>query len=119
MSWDLIGTIGNDHRTIGALEIALTPERHGIAMSGGKGKTSTKAPTDVRRLSETFSLSAEKVAELVRASRMSAKVDNALVQDRYQLYHHAFFFTEKGEWAVVQQGMKILMPDAIIGYPTG
>jgi hypothetical protein len=41
----------------------------------------------------------------VRASRMPAKVDNALVQDGYQLYHHAFFFTEKGEWAVVQQGM--------------
>jgi hypothetical protein len=32
-------------------------------------------------------------------------VDNALVQDGYQLYHHAFFFTVKGEWAVVQQGM--------------
>lgn len=91
--------------TTGALKIALTPERHGIAMAGGKGKTSTKAPTDIQRLGETFSLSAEKVAELVRASRMSAKVDNALVQDGYQLYHHAFFFTEKGEWAVVQQGM--------------
>ena len=43
--------------------------------------------------------------ELIRASRMSAKVDSALVQDGYQIYHHAFFFTEKGEWAVVQQGM--------------
>jgi uncharacterized protein len=36
---------------------------------------------------------------------LSAKVDNALVQDGYQLYHHAFMFTENGEWAVVQQGM--------------
>jgi hypothetical protein len=36
---------------------------------------------------------------------MSAKVDNALVQDGYQLYHHAFFFIENGEWAAVQQGM--------------
>jgi hypothetical protein len=32
-------------------------------------------------------------------------VDNALVQDGYQLYHHAFFFSEEGKWAVVQQGM--------------
>lgn len=91
--------------TTGALKMALTPERHGIAMAGGKGKTSTKAPSDIQRLGDTFSFSADKVAELVRASRMSAKVDNALVQDGYQLYHHAFFFTEKGEWAVVQQGM--------------
>jgi hypothetical protein len=36
---------------------------------------------------------------------MSAKVDNAAVQDGYQIYHHCFFFTNKGSWAVVQQGM--------------
>jgi hypothetical protein len=44
-------------------------------------------------------------APLVYASRMSAKVDSAAVQDGYQLYHHAFFFTPSGEWCVVQQGM--------------
>ena len=77
--------------------MALSPERHGIAVAGGKGKTSTKASTDIKRLGESFSLTSEKVDELVRASRMSAKVDNALVQDGYQLYHHAFFFTENGE----------------------
>ena len=42
---------------------------------------------------------------LVYASRMSAKVDSAAVQDGYQLYHHAFFFTPSGDWCVVQQGM--------------
>ena len=36
---------------------------------------------------------------------MSAKVDSAAVQDGYQLYHHAFFFTPLGHWCVVQQGM--------------
>jgi hypothetical protein len=36
---------------------------------------------------------------------MSAKVDSAAVQDGYQIYHHSFFFTEKGSWAVIQQGM--------------
>src|SRR5688572_12186764 len=36
---------------------------------------------------------------------MSAKVDSAAVQDGYQLYHHAFFFTPSGGWCVVQQGM--------------
>ena len=42
---------------------------------------------------------------LIYASRMSAKVDSAAVQDGYQIYHHSFFFTDKGSWAVVQQGM--------------
>jgi hypothetical protein len=36
---------------------------------------------------------------------MSAKVDSALVQDGFQLYHHVFFFSRGGAWAVVQQGM--------------
>jgi len=91
--------------TTGALKIALSPERHNIAVAGGKGKTSGKAPSDIERLGEVFSLSSAKVHELTRASRMSAKVDNALVQDGYQLYHHAFFVTKSGDWAVVQQGM--------------
>lgn len=91
--------------TTGALKIALSPERHGIAVAGGKGKTSGKAPSDIERLGDVFTLSDARVHALTRASRMSAKVDNALVQDGYQLYHHAFFFTGSGEWAVVQQGM--------------
>jgi hypothetical protein len=36
---------------------------------------------------------------------MSAKVDNAAVQDGYSLYHHVILFDERGDWAVVQQGM--------------
>lgn len=91
--------------TTGALKMAVSPQRHGIAVAGGKGKTSGKTPADIQRLGEVFSFGPEKVSELIRASRMSAKVDNALIQDGYQLYHHTFMFTENGEWAVVQQGM--------------
>ncbi len=32
-------------------------------------------------------------------------MDNSALQDGYQLYHHSFFFTKDGSWAVVQQGM--------------
>jgi hypothetical protein len=91
--------------TTGALKMALSLERHGIAVAGGKGRTSAKAPSDIQRLGKDISLSPAKVDQLVQASKMAAKVDNALVQDGYQLYHHAFFFSEEGKWAVVQQGM--------------
>lgn len=91
--------------TTGALKQAISPERHGIGVAGGKGRTSGKSPEDIQRLGDAFSITSRKVDELIRASRMSAKVDSALVQDGYQIYHHAFFFTENGEWAVVQQGM--------------
>jgi hypothetical protein len=36
---------------------------------------------------------------------MAAKVDSVAVQDGYQLYRHAFFFSEAGHWCVVQHGM--------------
>jgi len=91
--------------TCGALKVAISPEEHGIAVAGGKGKTSKKTPSEVEQIGDLFSLSSEKTGTLVRASRMSAKVDNACVQDGYSLYHHSFFFTENGKWAVVQQGM--------------
>ncbi len=77
----------------------------GIFICGGKGKTSRKTPDEIRSWGEKLSLSAQGAENLVYNSKMSAKVDSALVQDGFQLYHHAFFFSKKGSWAVVQQGM--------------
>jgi hypothetical protein len=69
---------------------------------GGKGAVSRKTPGEIVMACERLSIDP---APLVYASRMSAKVDSAAVQDGYQLYHHAFFFTPSGAWCVVQQGM--------------
>jgi hypothetical protein len=77
----------------------------GITVCGGKGKTSLKTPAEIREMSQVFGLSSYKTESLVYASKMSAKTDNALIQDSYQLYHHCFFFTERGEWIVIQQGI--------------
>jgi len=91
--------------TCGALKEALNAEEHGIVVCGGKGGVSRKAPEEIIAGACTFNLRTKTANSLVKASRMSAKVDNALVQDGYQLYHHAFFFDEKAHWAVVQQGI--------------
>lgn len=88
----------------GALKQALVPEEHGICVAGGK-RESRKAPEEIRTACETWNLSSAKAENLAYASKMSAKVDNALVQDSYDIYAHFFFLTEKGNWAVVQQGM--------------
>jgi len=98
---------GTTTTTCGALKVAIDPEEMGIAVAGGKGRTSRKTPDEIRAISESdaFSISDDTVNDLVYSSRMSAKVDNTCVQDGYQLYHHCFIFTEKGDWAVVQQGM--------------
>lgn len=89
----------------GVLKQAVDPEEHGIAVCGGKGKTSRKTPSELTEIGEIFGLSTRKIRDLKYTSRMSAKVDNAAIQAGYHLYHHAFFLAEGGEWAVVQQGM--------------
>lgn len=96
---------GTTTTTCGALKVALSPEEHGIAVTGGKGATSRKAPEEIGRIGEVFSLSSDKIDRLKYSSRMAAKVDSSCIQDGYELYHHCFFFTEDGGWAVVQQGM--------------
>ena len=89
----------------GVLKKALKPEEHGVAVCGGKGKTSLKTPEEIREWSGKFAFSNADVERLVYSSMMSAKVDNAAIQAGYPLYHHAFFLSDNGNWAVVQQGM--------------
>ena len=74
----------------------------GFFAGGGKGAASRKTPFEIAEACDRLSIDPQ---PLVYASRMSAKVDSAAVQDGYQLYHHAFFFTPTGRWCVVQQGM--------------
>ncbi|MHC4798853.1 MAG: DUF763 domain-containing protein [Planctomycetota bacterium] len=74
----------------------------GIHVAGGKGGTSRKTPDQIARVADNRSLQGNK---LIYASRMSAKVDSAAVQDGYQIYSHHFFYSDHNHWCVVQQGM--------------
>lgn len=91
--------------TLGALKESLNKTNLGIKIAGGKGKTSRKAPKEIEIFGEELNLPTNKITELIYSSRMSAKVDNSLIQDNYQLYHHCLILNEKGSWAVIQQGM--------------
>jgi hypothetical protein len=74
----------------------------GFFVAGGKGRAALRTPDNILSFGKALSTNPD---ELVHASRLSAKVDNVGLQDGYKLYHHAFFFTSDGRWAVVQQGM--------------
>jgi hypothetical protein len=90
-----------------ALKEAIRGEERelGIFICGGKGKTSRKTPQEILTWGDRLGLPEPRASQLVYTSRMTAKVDSALVQDGFQLYHHSFFFTRTGAWTVVQQGM--------------
>jgi hypothetical protein len=89
---------------IGALKRGLKPleSELGIHVCGGRGQHSRKTPDELRLLGERTGFDAP---QLVRASRLVAKVDSAAVQDGFDLYLHGFFVTDDGKWTVVQQGM--------------
>ncbi|MCW4005937.1 MAG: DUF763 domain-containing protein [Candidatus Bathyarchaeota archaeon] len=89
----------------GVLKTALSAQTHGIVVCGGKGKTSRKTPSDIEKTADKFDFSQDQIRELTYTSKITAKVDNTAVQAGYQLYHHAFFISQEGKWAVVQQGM--------------
>jgi hypothetical protein len=75
----------------------------GIFVAGGKGKVSRRTPFELMDFGNRTGVDG---ARLAYNSRMAAKVDSAAIQDGFGIYHHSFFVTNDGEWAVVQQGMR-------------
>src|SRR4029078_4804508 len=89
---------------MGALKRAVNPHSRelGFCICGGKGSFSKEAPAELLRYAESTGLNGN---ELVRSSKLSAKVDNTAIQDGFQLYTHNFIVSDSGEWTVIQQGM--------------
>ncbi|MCL5736169.1 MAG: DUF763 domain-containing protein [Actinobacteria bacterium] len=90
----------------GALKDGLRGLEHdcGLIVAGGKGAVSRKTPGEIEASAASGTLRADP-RPLIYASKMAAKVDSSGLQDGYQIYHHSFFFTSGGKWAVIQQGM--------------
>ncbi|MCT3807286.1 hypothetical protein CMU40_03725 [Elizabethkingia anophelis] len=89
---------------MGALKRAINPNSQslGIFICGGKGKYSRDTPQELLYIADKIGLNG---TELVKASKLSAKVDNTAIQDGYQLYQHNFVVTDNGNWCVIQQGL--------------
>lgn len=103
MDWHSSGVTTS---VMGALKRIVNPNAKslGIYICGGKGKLSKETPNELLKISETTGLNGN---DLVRASKLSAKVDNTAIQDGYQLYTHNFILSDEGKWAVIQQGMNV------------
>ena len=90
--------------TLGALKVGIfdIQDRLGVYVCGGK-RVSRETPKEIEAygISRGFNFA----PNLIYASKMAAKTDSALVQDKYQIYQHNFLFTKSGSWVVIQQGM--------------
>ncbi|WP_281865387.1 DUF763 domain-containing protein [Flavobacterium sp. GSB-24] len=89
---------------LGALKKSVNPHSKelGIYICGGKGKHSMLTPQELLFVGEKTGLDGNNLAN---CSRLAAKVDNTAIQDGFQLYQHNFIVDNKGQWAVIQQGM--------------
>ena len=76
----------------------------GIYICGGRGRHSRNTPNELRAISDRCGCDGE---ELVRTSRLTARIDNNAIADGFQIYLHTFVLTNEGEWAVVQQGLNV------------
>ncbi|WP_316784446.1 DUF763 domain-containing protein [Pedobacter frigiditerrae] len=87
-----------------ALKRSINPlaKEFGIYICGGKGKLSRQTPMELAKFSDSNGLNTK---DLVRCSKLSAKVDNTAIQDGFQLYQHNFIISNEGNWTVIQQGM--------------
>ena len=89
---------------MGALKKSINPhtKEFGIYICGGKGKLSRQTPVELAKFSQLNGLNE---FNLVKSSKLSAKVDNTAIQDGFQLYQHNFIVSNEGNWTVIQQGM--------------
>jgi len=84
----------------------------GLFVCGGKGKTSRKTPQQIQNWGEFLGWPIERIDKMIYASKISAKVDSALIQDDFSIYHHNLIFSKSGQYAILQQGMNIALQKA-------
>lgn len=89
--------------TMGALKEALNFNSD-IFIAGGKGNTGTSTPSQIIGGTDHLGISRES-GRFIQLSKNIAKIDSGLVYQDVSIYHHAFIFSKRGDWGVVQQGM--------------
>src|SRR5688572_26561114 len=89
---------------MGALKRGLAPRATelGIYICGGRGRSARDTPKELLAVADARGIDG---ASLVRASRLTARIDNNAIVDGFQIYLHSFVLTASGDWAVIQQGL--------------
>ena len=103
MDWD---SSGSTTVTTGVLKtITWKHPEWGLLVLGGKGAYAKRVPEELEWAVEALNLPSSKAELLEKASRLTAKIDSALLQDGYMLYHHSLIVSRDGTWSIIQQGM--------------
>jgi hypothetical protein len=98
---------GTTTTTTAALRIALEKKELGIAIAGGKHAMRKTPLLEVKRKAVGLGLNEKDANALSSITKLSFKTDEVLLQDGFNLYHHAVCFDENGRWSIIHQGMNL------------
>ncbi len=87
----------------GVLKSIINNSDFNIRIAGGKGAEGRKTPEHIVKFTDDLGING-RAEELIKISRLAAKIDNAALQDGYGIYHHTIIFSDK-YWTVIQQGL--------------
>ncbi len=104
MDWD---SSGSTTVTTAIIKESLNDLGVNVRVAGGKGGLALRTPDEIVGYGDELGINSSVINELIRYSKLSAKVDSALLQDGFSLYHHVIVFDDKGRWVVIQQGMNL------------
>ncbi|MBD3254580.1 MAG: DUF763 domain-containing protein [Candidatus Lokiarchaeota archaeon] len=88
----------------GVLKQIITADGHGLIIAGGKGKNSNRVKNHLTQQAKELDYCEDDVKRLNETSRLVAKIDNAAIQDGFNLYHHLMIVSEN-HWGIIQQGL--------------
>ncbi|MEM4495395.1 MAG: DUF763 domain-containing protein [Candidatus Caldarchaeum sp.] len=102
--------LGFEWNTSGQTTVTLKALSHGLVgtdipvrVLGGKGAEMRSAQLEAGKL--LAEIGVREVGEIRRAMRLTTSVDNAALQDSYDIYFHAAIVSESGQWVIINQGM--------------
>ncbi|MEM3372962.1 MAG: DUF763 domain-containing protein, partial [Candidatus Anstonellales archaeon] len=98
---------GTTTTTCYAIKQALKELNCGIELFGGKGTNMQRVKDEMSAFCSSHRMNYEKFEKFFYISKKIAKADNTLLQDTYDIYHHAFILSEKKYWCAIQQGMNL------------
>ncbi len=103
--------LGFEHNYTGATTVTLKAikeafkDENDIFILGGKGKNALQVPYELSELEKKGMLNSRMRDILERISKETAKADNSLLQDSYDLYFHTVITDGKKNYAIINQGM--------------
>lgn len=96
---------GTTTATLSAIKEYFVRRNSDIHILGGKGKRLSEMHQEMDALVKDGRISESKGSRILEDARRIARVDQALLQDDFDLYMQFLVMDESGRWAIVQQGL--------------